>query len=603
MYLSRKDNARNLGGLFTALVIAAMFLTPAMGALADTEPNNSISTAEWISSGQTVTGTLDELTDAYDYYTISLNSGDTLTATLSGSGTNFDLYLYNDAGTVLTSSTGAISFEMLTYTAGTGGSYYIAPYAQSGSGSYTLTVTVLPGSGAPSGNLYVGGAPYTPGAPKAELPALTVGNSVNWGGVKDIGKEFQNQLQENLTKLENMGFTVKLDVSGGLGAYFGMEVVSDSADIGGAKCYEIKVTGAFAIDFGLDVSVSGSTTMYNNPVSIDGTGSGYIRGEANLDGHIYLTVDEMALAKIDLTFKADAHAELNADATMTAQGQTNTLTASASLDIDKAQIDFLLTFEPPLDMYQYPFWEGKKWYVPGFDTTASGSVSAQGTVSSKVDAVIPYRPAVHKSNSTNLATEFGSSSFSRTIPGGQPGLGPGGTLFTCTKAAGNVFIIETETGNAFGHISLPGTRQAGIPGMPDMNSMMPTTGVQYSADTGMITGATVDGAPMTSEVTAADVSSFSADPLGEVTKTTGGHATGLSAGLLGIILVGVIVIIVVIVVVMLLARKKTPQVRHHPQEYQQQPPPPPPEYQTQQGQYQQQPGDQYQQPPPPPPPG
>ncbi len=443
-----------------------------------------------------------------------------------------------------------------------------------------------------SDELYIGGTSYVTGDPQATVPTMTVGDGVYWGGVKDIGAEIEDELDTTLAEFENMGFDVSYDINGGIGAYFGIEVAGNDSDIDGITCYDIAITGAIAIDVGLTASVDGSISEGGYDVSVDGSGDGYVEVEINLDGHMYLTVDKLALAKIDLTLTAEGQGELHLDAEMSMEGMTQSIKADAEMSIDDVQIDFDLSFDPPLDIYQFPMWEGKEWYVPGYDTNVSGSLDAKGTVTYDYTATIPGEPTQSDSNTTNLATEIGSNDFFETIPGGEYDYqdGGGGTLLTCVYASGDTFIIETDMGNAFGMDY--GTRQ-----IPDVESMIPTTGLQYNGQTGLITGMTVNGEVMTSEVTSADVKEFAEDPLAEVKSVTGGHDSGFGAGLLGIILIGVIVIIVVVVVVVMLTKKKSPPPQQYPpQQDGQQPPPSPPEYQTQQP-------DQYQQPPPPPPPG
>lgn len=89
-----------------AAVAAATTTTPPPTTISETESNNTISTANAISTaGTTVNGNLSATTDT-DYFVVQLPAGKTLTATLTqGSTTNdFDLYLYNSAGTQLATS-------------------------------------------------------------------------------------------------------------------------------------------------------------------------------------------------------------------------------------------------------------------------------------------------------------------------------------------------------------------------------------------------------------------------------------------------------------------------------------------------------------------
>jgi serine protease len=80
--------------------------TPTAPTISETESNNTISTANAIATaGTTVNGNLRASTDT-DYFVVQLPAGKTLTASLTqGATTNdYDLYIYNSAGTQLTKS-------------------------------------------------------------------------------------------------------------------------------------------------------------------------------------------------------------------------------------------------------------------------------------------------------------------------------------------------------------------------------------------------------------------------------------------------------------------------------------------------------------------
>lgn len=106
-----------------------------------------------------VNGTLDEMADYDDVYSVVLAVGDTLALNLTGAGgTDFDLYLFAPGATDVSTSPWvdeAISEtypDVLSYTVpiGAAGTYYIDVYASMGSGSYSFTYTVTPGAPPPS---------------------------------------------------------------------------------------------------------------------------------------------------------------------------------------------------------------------------------------------------------------------------------------------------------------------------------------------------------------------------------------------------------------------------------------------------------------------
>ena len=72
----------------------------------EVEANNTIATANTIAAASNVNGALSSTTDT-DYFKVTLPAGKTLTAALNpGSTKDYDLFIYNSAGTQLTSATG-----------------------------------------------------------------------------------------------------------------------------------------------------------------------------------------------------------------------------------------------------------------------------------------------------------------------------------------------------------------------------------------------------------------------------------------------------------------------------------------------------------------
>ena len=123
--------------------------TPAPGpTISETESNNTISTANAVSTtGTTVNGTMSTSTDT-DYFVVQLPAGKTLTATMTpGSSTaDYDLYIYNSAGTQLAyseNSAGAVDKASVSNTTtATSARYVRVKYYSGGTGStsgkYTL---------------------------------------------------------------------------------------------------------------------------------------------------------------------------------------------------------------------------------------------------------------------------------------------------------------------------------------------------------------------------------------------------------------------------------------------------------------------------------
>jgi serine protease len=122
---------------------------PDGGSVNETEPNNSRTASQLVSTdNSTVNGTLSSSTDT-DYYRISLPAGATLVSTLTpNSASDYDLYVYNSNGTLIGSSergTGQVDAVSVTNT-GTGAlTRYIRVVYYSGgtgatNGKYTLNL-------------------------------------------------------------------------------------------------------------------------------------------------------------------------------------------------------------------------------------------------------------------------------------------------------------------------------------------------------------------------------------------------------------------------------------------------------------------------------
>jgi serine protease len=115
--------------------------------VAETESNNTLSTANAVTtSGTTVNGTFASSSDT-DYFVVQLPAGKTLTATLTpNASSDYDVYIYNSAGTLLARSengTGAVDSTSSANTGSSTAARYVRVVYYSGgvgstSGKYTL---------------------------------------------------------------------------------------------------------------------------------------------------------------------------------------------------------------------------------------------------------------------------------------------------------------------------------------------------------------------------------------------------------------------------------------------------------------------------------
>jgi len=138
-------------GIVDAAAAVAAATTATAPTISETESNNTIATANAIATaGTTVNGNLSATTDT-DYFVVQLPAGKTLTATLTqGSTTNdYDLYIYNSAGTQLAlSENGAGATDTASVantTTATSARYVRVKYYAGGTGAtngkYTLKMS------------------------------------------------------------------------------------------------------------------------------------------------------------------------------------------------------------------------------------------------------------------------------------------------------------------------------------------------------------------------------------------------------------------------------------------------------------------------------
>ena len=124
----------------------AQFTTSAVAGCASAfEPNESIAAAATITAGVANSAAISTSTDN-DYFKIVTTATSNNTFTLAGpSGVDFDLTIYNSAGTSIGTGTSSSANETVSLTNQPAGTYYIRVYGYNGANSatcYTLTATV-----------------------------------------------------------------------------------------------------------------------------------------------------------------------------------------------------------------------------------------------------------------------------------------------------------------------------------------------------------------------------------------------------------------------------------------------------------------------------
>ncbi|MEA3203441.1 MAG: hypothetical protein QOI63_1116, partial [Thermoplasmata archaeon] len=124
--------------------------------------------------------------DNMDWYQFYANTGDQISASMTpATGANFDLCLNTPAGgTVVCSSNTGSATDSVTYTATSSGYWKLDTYITSGTGTYTLSVSIVPaqndcGTGADAGNSHAGASLI--GLPQSGCSgALTATDTQDW---------------------------------------------------------------------------------------------------------------------------------------------------------------------------------------------------------------------------------------------------------------------------------------------------------------------------------------------------------------------------------------------------------------------------------------
>jgi len=117
------------------------------------EPNETLAAALAITSGVTNSAAISSATDI-DYYKITTTAVSSITYNLVGpSGVDYDLYIYNSAGTQIGSGTSGTATETISLANQAAGTYYIKVIGYNGANSttcYTIKATVTTATGCQS---------------------------------------------------------------------------------------------------------------------------------------------------------------------------------------------------------------------------------------------------------------------------------------------------------------------------------------------------------------------------------------------------------------------------------------------------------------------
>lgn len=281
----------NCVGAGSAYTTAQFTTSAAAGCSTSFEPNETQAAAALIASGATSSAAISTATDV-DYYKLVTTSNGTIVYNLAGpSGVDFDLYVYNSAGTQIGSGTTGTATETVSLNSQTAGTYYIKVIGYNGAVSatcYTIKATATTSTGCQS-SYDVSTNGTTPGAASIPLNTNVTGlispgaDIDNYKFVISTGGTITLTLgtlpgDYDLKLLNSAGTQVGISQNGSTGA----ETINYTAAAGtyyaqvygynGANsattCYTLKVaTGTAAKETNLDgrIEKAISLKVYPNP--------------------------------------------------------------------------------------------------------------------------------------------------------------------------------------------------------------------------------------------------------------------------------------------------------------------------------------------------
>lgn len=183
--------------------------------------------------------------------------------------------------------------------------------------------------------------------------------------------------------------------------------------------------------------------------------SGYLWMECDLTGDVYFTEDKLAVVKEVMTYKinADINYDMDMKTTMTEGSFTEKMDMSAKTQIqyEDVTVDFIIEYDPPLELFEYPFDEYDYWYtdssVKFTVTDASGTIYYDISLSSSIDFMDSIKEngeiVLSKDDFTDT-TESYNIEISGESSGTEQVVMPDGSVTDC-------YEIELEKDKSYGY--------------------------------------------------------------------------------------------------------------------------------------------------------
>ncbi|CAN5880718.1 zinc-dependent metalloprotease family protein [soil metagenome] len=254
------------------------------------EPNETLATAAAISSGVTNSAAISSATDV-DYYSITTTATSNLVYNLVGpSGVDYDLYIYNSAGTQIGSGAGSTATETVSLSSQAAGTYYIKVIGYNGANSatcYTIKATATTVTGCQSS--------YDASTNGTTAGAATIPFNTNITGLISPSADIDNYKfvittagtitltlttlpgDYDLKLLNSAGTQVGISQNGSTtsetisytaaaGTYYAQVYGYNGAN-SATTCYTLKVQLGTATKEAISPSFAGTVKIYPNPVS------------------------------------------------------------------------------------------------------------------------------------------------------------------------------------------------------------------------------------------------------------------------------------------------------------------------------------------------
>ena len=254
------------------------------------EPNETLATAAAITSGVTNSAAITTTTDI-DYFKITTTATSNITYNLVGpTGVDYDLYVYNSAGTQIGSGAGSTATETVSLSSQAAGTYYIKVIGYSGANSatcYTIkatasTVTSCQSTYDVSTNGTTSGAaviPFNTNVTGLINPSADIDNykfAITTGGTitltlttlpADYDLKLLNSAGTQVAISEASGTSNEtINYTAAAGTYYAQVFGYNGAN-SSATCYTLKVALGTATKPGISATGNAVIKIYPNPVS------------------------------------------------------------------------------------------------------------------------------------------------------------------------------------------------------------------------------------------------------------------------------------------------------------------------------------------------